>query len=377
LLCIFLINKNPIIMKKLLPIFALFASCNLFGQAGPLAPATVTTVAIPGSSATWANTNNVSVSDDVYSGTGDIAGGAGSYTDYLVATNFGFSIPGGSTITGIEVIVERSDASGLTSDYRVRIVKGGVIGSTEMSAGAAYGTADSYGLYGTPFDSWGETWTDADINAADFGIAVAAQRNAVGGSSAAVIDQILITVYYSAVLPVKLVDFSASKKSNYIKLQWTTEEESNISHYEMQRSTNGTVFSAIGNVTSRNQDIRAFYSYDDYNPVNGLTYYRLKSVELNGKSGYSKIVSIDFSKMGGISIYPSKFKAGTVLHITNPANENLTAYFYSTSGKLLGKSNTESNMISASFLSNSKGMIFYKIVNANGLQVNSGTLIAD
>lgn len=365
-------------MKKLLPIFALIVSCNLFAQSsGPLSPSTVTTVAIPGSSATWSNTGNTSLSDDAYANTGDIAGGAGSYSDYLVATNFGFSIPVGAAITGIEVTVERSDASGLTSDYRVRIVKGGIIGSTEMSSGAAYGATDSYGIFGSPFDSWGETWTDADINAADFGIAIAAQRNAAGGSSAAVIDQILITIYYAATLPVKIVSFSASKKSDYIETQWITEEESNISHYEIQRSTNGSDFVTIDNVASGNQNTRSIYSYNDKKPVNGIAYYRLKSAELNGKSTYSKIVSINFKQTGGISIYPTKVKAGSALYITNPATENLTVYFYSSSGKMLGKSITESNMISASFLSNTKGMIFYKIVKDNGSQVSSGTLIAD
>jgi len=362
-------------MKKLLPIFALIISHNLFAQSGPVGPSTVTTVAIPGSSATWSNTGNVSLSDDIYAGTGNIAGGAGSYSDYLVATNFGFNIPSGATITGIEVTVERSDASGLTSDYRVRIVKGGVIGSTEMSTGAAYGATDSYGLYGSPYDSWGETWTDVDINAADFGVAVAAQRNAAGGSSAAVIDQILITVHYSATLPVKLLDFSANKKSNSVEIQWITEEESNISHYEIQRSKDGVDFVTIGNVASRNDNAKSFYSYNDSKPVNGMAYYRLKSAELNGKASYSKIVSINFTKPGGVSIYPTKLKAGMSLHIANPTSENLTIYFYSASGKLLGKAITESNLISTSCLSNATGMIFYKIAKENGSQVSSGTLV--
>jgi hypothetical protein len=364
-------------MKKLLPILALIVSVSVFAQSGPLGPSTVTTVAIPGSSATWANAGNASLSDDTYTGTGDITGGAGSYTNYLVATNFGFAIPGGAIITGIEVTVERSDASGLTSDYRVRIVKGGVISTTDMSSGTAYPGTDSYNIYGSPSDSWGETWTDADINATDFGVAIAAQRNAAGGTSAAVIDQVLVTVYYSGVLPVKLVSFSANKTSNSVELKWTTEEESNISHYEIQRSTNGTDFATIGNVSSRNQNTRSFYTSTDNKPVNGVAYYRLRSVELSGKAGYSKIVSINFSKTGGISIYPTKFKGGSAMHITNPGNDNLTVYFYSASGKLLGQSKTESNEIQASFLSTTTGMIFYKIVKDNGSQVSSGTLIAD
>ena len=364
-------------MKKLLLFLALSISYNLFAQEGPLSPSTITTVAIPGSSATWSTTGNASVSDDAYTGTGDIAGGAGSYTDYLVATNFGFAIPGGATITGIEVSYERSDASGLSSDYRIRIVKGGVIGSTEMSTSTAYPATDAYNIYGNPFDSWGETWTDADINAADFGVAIAAQRNAAGGTSAAVIDHIQITVYYSAVLPVKLVSFSAAKKTNYVELKWTVEEEEDLSHYEIQRSSNGTDFTTISNVPSRNQYTQSVYTTNDNRPVNGVAYYRLKSVEKNGKASYSKVVTINFSKTGGISMYPTHFKAGSLLHITNPGNENLTVYFYSAAGKLLGKVKTESIEVQASFLSNNKGMIFYKVVKENGSTASSGTLFAD
>ena len=130
-------------------------------------------------------------------------------------------------------------------------------------------------------------------------------------------------------------------------------------------------------MSSRNQNARSVYSSTDNNPVNGVAYYRLKSVELNGKAGYSKIVSINFSKAGGVSIYPTKLRAGSTLNITNPGSNNLTVYFYSASGKLLGKAKAESNQLQASFLSNTAGMIFYKIVKEDGSQVGSGTLIVN
>jgi hypothetical protein len=145
----------------------------------------------------------------------------------------------------------------------------------------------------------------------------------------------------------------------------------------MQRSTNGSDFASIGNVSSRNQNARSTYSSTDNNPVNGVAYYRLKSVELNGKAGYSKIVSINFSKAGGVSIYPTKWKAGSTLHITNPSSDNLTVYFYSASGRLLGKAKAESNQLQPTFLSTTTGMIFYKVIKEDGSQAGSGTLIAD
>jgi len=343
-------------MKKLLLFSALVISFNLFAQDGPLSPATFTTVAISGSSVTWSNTANAGTSDNAYTSTGNI--------------------PGGATITGIEVRIERADPNAATADYSIRIVKGGVISLTEMSAGAAYPGADSYNIYGDPYTAWGEAWTDVDINAADFGVAIAAQRNAAG-TTAGVIDDISITVYYSAVLPVKLISFSASKKGNAVEVKWVVEEESNLSHYEVERSSNGTDFAAINTVTSRNQNSQSSYTVTDYTPLTGISYYRLKSVEINGKPGYSKIVSFSFNKVQGMSIYPTKLKAGTTLHVTNSASETLTVYFYSVSGRLLGKARTESNEIQTSCLANAAGMIFYKIVKENGATAGSGTLIAN
>jgi hypothetical protein len=365
-------------MKKMLQFFALvILSGNLLAQAGPSSPATLTTAAIAGSSANWANAGNAALSDDVYTNHGDITGAIGSYTDYLVATNFGFAVPGGATITGIEVSIERADPNGRTSDYSIRIIKGGVISTTEMSLGSAYPGTDTYMIYGDPFTSWGETWTDADVNAADFGVAIAAQRSALGGSTAGVVDNILITVYYSAVLPVKLVNFSVAKKENAVEVKWVVEDESDLSHYEVEKSANAHDFTSISNVSSRNQTIRSTYTSTDYKPLNGTSYYRLKSVDISGKIYYSKVVMLNFNKDQSISIYPTKIKAGTALHVTNTANETLTVYFYTAAGKLLGKARTESNEIQTSFLSNTVGMLFYKIVKENGVTAGSGTLIAN
>jgi hypothetical protein len=52
----------------------------------------------------WASPGNVQQSNDLYATTNAGAG----YSAELVATGFGFNIPAGATITGIEVIVERS-----------------------------------------------------------------------------------------------------------------------------------------------------------------------------------------------------------------------------------------------------------------------------
>lgn len=115
-------------------------------------------------------------------------------THYLKATNFGFSIPTGAAISGIVVEIERKEsAANVARDNRVRIVKGGTIGTTDKASASEWPTTDTYATYGSDVDLWGETWTVADINSSNFGVAISAMG--LGGGTAS-IDHIRITVYY-------------------------------------------------------------------------------------------------------------------------------------------------------------------------------------
>jgi hypothetical protein len=143
----------------------------------------------------WTNPGNAGASDNSYA-TCSLSISAQSH--YLKATNFGFSIPTEATIAGIVVEIERNGTSpppppGI-SDNRVRIVKGGTIGSTNKTDGN-WPSSDAYSTYGADDDLWGETWTPADINASTFGVAISAAGVAIGGTSAN-IDHIRVTVYY-------------------------------------------------------------------------------------------------------------------------------------------------------------------------------------
>ena len=59
-------------------------------------------------------------------------------------------------------------------DHRVRIIKGGAVGSTDKASGTAWPTSPAYTTYGGASDLWGETWTAEDINASTFGVAISA-----------------------------------------------------------------------------------------------------------------------------------------------------------------------------------------------------------
>jgi uncharacterized repeat protein (TIGR01451 family) len=119
---------------------------------------------------------------------------------YLKATNFGFSVPGGATINGIKVDVQRqAENSNRIKDNSVKIVKGGNIGTANKANSADFwGTSDDYITYGSASDLWGETWTPADINATNFGFVFAAKKDTTSGNQyEARVNHIRITVSYT------------------------------------------------------------------------------------------------------------------------------------------------------------------------------------
>ena len=163
------------------------------GGSGGLSPGTVADDSAHGFSA-WSNPGNAAASDDTYATCSLVTGMA---SHYLKATNFGFAIPSGATIEGIILEVEKkaTAAFGNVTDSRVRIVKGGTVGSTDKGTGATWPAADEYVQYGGVADLWGETWTDSDINSSTFGVVIAATTGSV--SETASVDQIRLTVFYS------------------------------------------------------------------------------------------------------------------------------------------------------------------------------------
>lgn len=121
-------------------------------------------------------------------------------TYYAKFTNFGFSIPLGATIIGIVATVTKSDTGGAMNVYdnAVRIVKNGVIGTTDKSNPTMWSNVGPViSTYGTSSDLWGQTWTPADINNSNFGLAFSVKYLGFSKSGVPVeLSQIKLTVHY-------------------------------------------------------------------------------------------------------------------------------------------------------------------------------------
>lgn len=116
----------------------------------------------------------------------------------------------------------------------------------------------------------------------------------------------------SFALPVDLVQFSAYKNNGVVVINWTTNDEVNVSHYEVDRSDDGIVFFNVGNTAARNTTGLQQYELTDTKPLQAVAYYRLRSVDTDGKTKLSKIVTV--SNGGSMDKY---------ITIVNPAHNSI------------------------------------------------------
>jgi len=111
-----------------------------------------------------------------------------------------------------------------------------------------------------------------------------------------------------AVLPVELVSFHATLSEKVVVLNWTTASETNNDFFTVERSMDGIIFSEIANVNgagTSNQILN--YSTPDLNPLPGISYYRLKQTDFDGKNEYSNVVTVLAKELAAtdLLIYPN------------------------------------------------------------------------
>jgi hypothetical protein len=138
----------------------------------------------------WANLSNATGAGN-WGGAGARSDVDKSVSEFLKLTGYGFSIPTGATIDGIQVEVSKGFFSGSNAGTLSAIMykAGSQVGTSKNSTGFAPET------FGSPTDLWGTTWTPAEINASGFGFGLSSNGGANGVS--VVVSGARITVHYT------------------------------------------------------------------------------------------------------------------------------------------------------------------------------------
>jgi hypothetical protein len=151
-------------------------------------------------------------------------------------------------------------------------------------------------------------------------------------------------------LPVKMESFTATLNNtgNKVDLKWTTTSEINVNHFIVEKSTDGTNFSDAGMVFAYGTATeKANYSLSDNVNANqaGVIYYRLRSMDADGKSELSAIRIIRLSKQTdkNISIITYPNPVSNEVRITIPANwqnKKVVYEIFNAAGKAIKRTET-------------------------------------
>ncbi len=128
------------------------------------------------------------------------------------------------------------------------------------------------------------------------------------------------------VLPVNLRGFNIKlTDDNEVLLAWQTAQELNNAGFEIQKADDKGTFKTIGLINGKGSNSE--YTFIDVNPVTGTNYYRLKQIDIDGKSENSEIKSIDFfgkKSVSNLKIWPNPLK-GNTLNVNYKSKSNTSA----------------------------------------------------
>jgi hypothetical protein len=152
----------------------------------------------------------------------------------------------------------------------------------------------------------------------------------------------VVNIANPATLPVKLTGFNGTITPQGALLKWATSYEFNNAKYVIEKSATGAngSYQPVGEVAASTSELASKnYSYTDASFKSGdAAFYRLKQVDIDGTSTYSKVVYVNSSKTGGVKlkVFPNPFVSEVQLVGISAAdlNKNNVRLFNSTGAQV-------------------------------------------
>ena len=137
-------------------------------------------------------------------------------------------------------------------------------------------------------------------------------------------------------------------------LDWQTSQEINTARFELLRSFDGMRFNSIATVRSAgNSNSVRNYNYRDNTEGTGkYVYYRLKQIDLDGKSTLSNIIRLALGENTGMDIFPNPFSSQFTVSFSSPIAANATLMLRNGTGQMVYQRNLQTTKGNNSFVLN-------------------------
>ena len=140
-------------------------------------------------------------------------------------------------------------------------------------------------------------------------------------------------------LPVELIYFAANPNGGEVDIKWTTASEINNDYFTVERSRDAIDWEELRVIDGAgNSSLVLDYETVDKKPYQGVSYYRLKQTDFDGKFEYSQIIVVKMDNYfdSEINIYPNPAKNQVILegdgfelkdlNILNSFGQNVTRH---------------------------------------------------
>jgi len=154
--------------------------------------------------------------------------------------------------------------------------------------------------------------------------------------------KVWVLVSQSVPLPIELVKFEAKCVSGVIDIKWATATETNNNFFTVEKSSDGVSWQILQIVpTAGNGSTQNNYHVIDTNPFDGVSYYRLKQTDNNGKDEYYTVVTVNCMSNNAASavFYPNLFTNSINIAFSNISAPEALVQVFDVVGKLIKTKN--------------------------------------
>jgi hypothetical protein len=146
-----------------------------------------------------------------------------------------------------------------------------------------------------------------------------------------------ITMRNSSTLPVRLLSFAAKAMGDKAVLDWKTATEVANRGFEVEHSSDGRVFTAVGFVPgSGNSNTAKAYSFTHPTPATGINYYRLRQIDADGNTSTSGVQTVLFGgKAEVLTLQGNPVHSEAALNFVSATRRNLVLKLVDDNGKVV------------------------------------------
>ena len=135
------------------------------------------------------------------------------------------------------------------------------------------------------------------------------------------------TTNCAIVLPIEMSSYEVKIIDQKTSVKWVTETERNNDFILVQRSAEGSIWETIGVKKGKlNSLVQNSYEYIDENPLLGVSYYRLKQVDIDGNFTFTPIRSIINDPVLDFTVYPIPAKDEVKIKTGNQEIDHLQLF---------------------------------------------------